>query len=183
MKNPTIAQLSLALELHEANTPMKAILAETGLNYSQAWYFIRSAELRATDKLETGEITPQVISDLRSAGHSWGEVAVRCQLPESRIRKMFSEATGLKSQGQRIGKGGRFYYGPISGQPLYADTLKPTGTSIPVGAHLAEAVECAQEQRMIHWDIKEIRSLAQEMGLNTKGTKAQLVRRIKAAPA
>lgn len=182
MKNPTIEILNSALELHQAGTPIKAILEATGLNYSQAWYFIRSAELREAG-YEFPEFTVKACAAMREEGLSWGEIAVRFQKPESQIRKAWTEATGLKSQGQRIGKGGRFFYGD-RGAPLYAEALKAPGTDIPKGAHYGEAIEAAeQENGLLKQDITELRALATEKGIrfSKKATKAQLVRKIRAA--
>jgi lambda repressor-like predicted transcriptional regulator len=182
MKNPTIETLTAALELHKDGVAIKAILAETGLNYSQAWYFIRTEILREQNLL-VADAGPADIKALRDEGLSWGEIAVRCQLAESKIRRMFTESTDLKSQGLRIGKGGRFYYGPDRGRPLYTDGLQKTGTEIPKGAHYEAAVTAADSQKLIHWDMAELKAKAVELGITVpaKTTKASLASKIRKA--
>lgn len=184
MKNPTIETLTLALTMRQDGADWPEILEATGLNYSQAWYFVESQRMREAGELVEGEITPQTIVDLRAAKHSWGTIAVMCQLPESRVRRMFTEASNLKSQGLRIGKGGRYFYG-YSGEPLYSGELRPTGTAIPKDAKLEGALMAADTQRMIHEDIKTLRAKADELGISYKprATKAQLVKLILAHEA
>lgn len=183
MKAPNGKMLEKALAMHLEGAKLKAILEATKLNYSQAWYYIRSHELRQAGLLEKGTITGKRVVELRGEDHSWGEIAVRCQMAESKIRRMYTEATELKSQGQRIGKGGRFYYGPVDGYPLYEDVLKPTGTQIPKGAPRAVALEAAGDQKLIHQDVQEIAKQATALGISLKAgkrskTKAQLVTQI-----
>ena len=87
----------------------------------------------------------------REAGLSWGWMAVLntvtggTHTPEGRIRAAYATVTANKSQGQRIGKGGRFYY--RDGE-LYEDNLKPTGTVIPVGTDHAGAKVLSYKQRI-----------------------------------
>lgn len=51
--------------------------------------------------------TPAAVVKARAAGESWGLIAARAGLPEGKVRKMFQEATGKPSRGERIGRGGR----------------------------------------------------------------------------
>ena len=39
---------------------------------------------------------------------SWGVIGVRCQVPESKVRRLYLDTTGISSVGLRIGKGGRY---------------------------------------------------------------------------
>jgi len=56
---------------------------------------------------------------------SWGEISVRCQLPESTCRAMYTDATGNSTKGLRIGKGGR-HPGSDTGTPKAKGTAKAT---------------------------------------------------------
>lgn len=186
-KNPTTEMFATALEMRRNGEGWKAILAATGLNYSQAWLHCATEERREQGLLVEGEVTEAVVADLRAQNLSWGEIAVRCQMPESRVRKLYTEQTGFKSQGLRIGKGGRYYYGE-RGTPLYTEGLKPTGTAIPKGAHIAEAYEAADQQKLIHRPVAELVAKAEALGINPKSgkknkTKAQLVKAIYTAQA
>lgn len=186
--NPTTDQFDQAFAAHKAGATVKQICADTGLNYSQLWRFCESRKLDEAGFEFYTELDPETVKELRDQGLSWGSVAVRFRLsdahqalgcPEGSVRSAFTKATGLKSQGQRIGKGGRFYYG-YSGQPLYAGELRPTGTDIPKDAKLGDALICAESQRMVGWDIQDVRAKATELGISLKAgkknrTKAQLI--------
>lgn len=181
--NPTTEAFDAAFALHKEGGTVKAICAETGLNYSQLWRFCESRKLDEAGFEFYTELAgkEEIVADLRKSGFSWGSIAVRFRLtdahqalgcPEGKIRKAFETATGLKSQGQRIGKGGRFFYG-YSGQPLYAGELRPTGTDIPKDAKLDGALLAAEEQRMVGWDISLVRAKAEELGIELKTAKGK----------
>lgn len=197
---PTAKQFNTALDLAIAGATRKEILAKSKLNYSQAWCFIRTCELMAEGFDFYTEVVPAEVARLRGfelnsknewvrsneEQLSWGEIGVRHQVPEGRVRRAFTEATELKHEGQRIGKGGRFYYGPVSGAPLYAAELRPTGTDIPKGANLQGAVVAADGQRLMSADLEEVKAIAKGLGISlTVGkknrTKGDLVTRIRKA--
>lgn len=196
MKNPSKKVLDKALAMHAEGAQIKSIIKETGLNYSQTWRFLRSRDLEAEGFEFHTTVDPVAVKAMREAGMSWGEIGVRHRLngehttfgaPEGQVRKAFTEATGLKSQGQRIGKGGRFYYGE-RGTPLYAGELRPTGTDIPKDAKYDGAVEAANSQRLIHKDLDELKAMASDLGVSLKAgnknkTKAKLVTDIRKAMA
>lgn len=49
------------------------------------------------------------IVDLRDNEQvSWGMIAARAQVPESKVRKLYTDTSGVDSKGLRIGRGGRF---------------------------------------------------------------------------
>lgn len=187
MKNPTVSTLTDAADRREAGEAWKSILADTGLNYSQALDFFRIRQIKEAGEYigedETGvPVTGTMVADLRAEGLSWGEVMYRTGLKEGRVRKLFTERTGDRSEGQRIGKGGRFFYGH-SGEPLYTGgNLKATGTKIPKGSKLEGALLSADQQRLLGIPVGELRAQAEAKGLATKNakgknlTKAQLVK-------
>lgn len=184
-KNPTIEQFQAAYQMRLDGKPWKEVQEACDLNYSQAWLYCTTQELKDSGYtfLEADEVTEAKVQELREAQLSWGRIAVLCQKAtggkpnESRIRKMFEKSSGLRSEGLRIGKGGRFKYG-ISGEPLYTGELRPTGTPIPVGEGLETAITVAESIRLTHLEISELRARCEEKGLPTKGTKAQLARRL-----
>ncbi len=196
MKNPTKKTLDKALAMHAEGAPIKAIIKETGLNYSQAWRYLRSRDLEAQGFEFLTTVDQAGVKAMRDEGLSWGEIGVRHRLtgdhttfgcPEGQVRKAFTEATGLKSQGQRVGKGGRFYYGEM-GVPLYAGELRPTGTDVPKDAKYEGAVQAAENQRLIHLDLDTLKERATALGINLKSgnknkTKAKLVTDIRKAEA
>lgn len=146
MKNPTLEVLSEAYDAYVAGAKIKEVLAlefagEDGepdtLTYSQFWYFQQSMELtddqRIVGSLDDAEVMVAVAT-ARNEGDSWGRIAVRCQKPENAIRNAFKAATGLRSQGLRVGKGGRWF---LNDQELYAGDLVKPGTAIPADTPLA----------------------------------------------
>jgi hypothetical protein len=62
--------------------------------------------------VDCGKLTPEAIgklvSNLRAEAQSWGHIAARMNLPETRVRKLYADHTGKLSKGSRVSKGGRF---------------------------------------------------------------------------
>jgi hypothetical protein len=118
--------------------PTKDAAAGETLNYSQFWLYCQAQDLPADAFITASEGSDEwfeAITKCRNAGDSWGLIAVKCRRPEGRIRKAFTEATGLRSQGLRIGHGGRYLdHDPV----LYVGEAKVTGTAIPATAKRAE---------------------------------------------
>lgn len=179
-KNPTMDQLQAAYELRSQNMAWPEVLEATKLNYSQAWYFCtrqdlpKSMDLAKAFATDPGET---VKAARKEANNSWGFIAVRCNVSESAVRRAYTEATSLKSQGCRIGKGGRWLY---SDQVLYNDVLRPTGTDIPKDAVGREGAEVAAGTQRIHQlDFSELKNLAADYGIEFKGgTKVSLAKKV-----
>lgn len=138
-KNPTTAELDHAVTLRLAGQPWKNVLPQTGLSHSQAEghemkfkMWLQANGLKATDL--GGDWAPlkfsaESIKQARAAGISWGAIAIRMGQTESKVRKTFTEATGVHHTALRIGKGGRFL-GDEQGAHLYT-TDPATGTLVP----------------------------------------------------
>lgn len=115
--------LDLAYRMFEEKKTTKEILALTGLNESQMW--LDRTKRQITDGTiaggfikvagETDTKVAAQIAKFRADGESWGLIAVRCQMPESRVRRTFTNATAIDSKGLRIGKGGRW----VSDEPAF----------------------------------------------------------------
>ena len=134
MKNPTTAILDSAILLRLEGQPWHEVLKETGLSHSQAerhefrfkmWLWATDKALVDGDwsviKLPADDVKAgQVIAKARAQGISWGVLGERCNTSESRVRKLFALATGTKSKGLRMGKGGRFAY---DDEALYMDEI------------------------------------------------------------
>lgn len=69
---------------------------------------------------------------------SWGEIAVRMQIPENRVRTAYRHNGVRKDLGLRIGKGGRFAFG--AGE-LYTDNRRKEGAQIPLDMKRKPRVE------------------------------------------
>lgn len=102
-----------AVVMHGQGATMPEIQAALALNYSQAWWGIAEASL--TPELDhramAAEDKPASIVESRNAGgthSSWGWLAVRYGMPESRVRKLYTETSNVRHRGLRNGKGGRF---------------------------------------------------------------------------
>jgi len=133
MKAPEESVLKKALALHQKGAKMKEILEETGLNYSQAWLYITDAELPQSQRVSQANRTPATVRKLREEGDSWGLISVKfgyLEFSESKIRSMYQEFTGKRSQGLRIGRGGRWY----GDEPrLYNGVRRRSGVRIAKG--------------------------------------------------
>jgi hypothetical protein len=172
MKNPTDKVLAKCVQMRADGQAWPAILKATGLSHSQA----EIAVLRATLPKDAFEaFSPDACVRLRKSGVSWGEIGVRLSVPESRVRSAYKEATGKLSEGQRIGRGGRF----LNADPdLYADVLQAPGTVIPREYGRTNARTAAAQQRLMALEPAELKALAADYGIASfkKGTtKATMV--------
>jgi hypothetical protein len=189
MKNPTAEVLEAAVQARRDGRKAKEIQAEFDLSHSQfefAW--LRLEVLK--DEIGTVPATPAGIATARAEGKSWGVIAVLADTTEGKVRNLFKEATGAKSQGQRIGKGGRWLYNE---QGLYEGEFNKPGTTIPADAPEfkgREGATAAQEaqRNLLTVDFKDLK--AQWMKATgrksfPKGgmTKVQMIREIIATEA
>lgn len=174
-----------AVTLRQSGAKMKQIMAETGLNHSQAERAIMKATLTTADAEAfeaSGTDLASRVRAARKAGTSWGVIGILAGEPESKVRRAWTEATNLESKGLRIGRGGRFAYG-YSGEPLYEDTLKPTGTAIPKGAGLVGALKVSRVQRLVQMDLADLKELGSQAGVAWKKgtTKAKFAQAVSEA--
>jgi hypothetical protein len=167
----------MAVEMRKNGQKMADVIKATGLNHTQVEIAFLKATLPAS---AFAEFSPAKVVELREAGIAWGVIGVMLNVPESRVRKAYANATGNLSEGQRNGKGGRFLN---ADGVLYADVLAKTGTTIPVEYGRNGARKAAVECRMVKLEIAELRMLAADYGVSGKGTKAQIINRIKKAMA
>lgn len=127
----------------------------SGIKYSRAWLILRhewltkfnpegfvplatmvaDATKQATQQKRLAEfnadrdVVAKVVQDLRDdLQYSWGEISVRCGIPESAVRRCYRLTAGKKDRGLRIGKGGRFAYDEPT---LYLENMKVEGAHIP----------------------------------------------------
>lgn len=179
---------------------MKDVLEATGLNYSQCWLFWQRRLVENGHYGPDADLAPIADDEAKAikaivkarkddpnhetpdkAGQSWGFIAVRFNRPEGWVRKMWAKATEVKSQGQRIAKGGRFYY---HDEALYEGDLRPTGTNVPVGANHDVARQAAAVQPTLVdelWSLpmKDLQARARKAGFDPKGlTKVQVLLRL-----
>lgn len=184
MKNATRTQEEIkaatakVIKMRSDGAKWPEILQATGFSHSRAeliWmdHVLPSAERDRCRKLVKDQGLGPASVALRAEGHSWGEIAVRVGHGEGKVRTAFRDASGNKSQGQRIGKGGRYY---LAEGVLYQDTLRPTGTVIPKDAVGREGARfCAATQRLMNLEFSELKNLAKDHGINKVTTKAQAV--------
>lgn len=170
MRNPSSTILDKAVVLRLRGEKWPAVLEATGLSHSQA----ENHEMRFKMWLHAAgvpgfsEWTPIVldadpatagaqIADQRSKGVSWGAIGVRAGVPESKVRRLFKEATNVHSEGQRIGKGGRW----LDNREDFYSVDPAHGTLIPgdmswKGVELTEAgtvrgIKAPQRQAITAW--------------------------------
>lgn len=182
MKNPTQDILSAAVAARQAGMKSDQILAEFGLSHSQfefAW--LRQVEL--VDFVGSVEATgPNAVAMRDYFQVSWGRIAVLMDCSEAKVRSLYKEAAGLLSQGQRIGKGGRWY---LNERDLYTEGLQRPGTKITeaeakeMGRREAATVAAAS-QKLLLKDMAELKAIAAAEGVTVKKgtTKALLIKGI-----
>lgn len=143
------------------------------LNHSQVDLIVYT--LRATDDvveayMNSGASMGERTVAGRKDAHSWGFMAVLetigtgRKVSESAIRNAFKATSDTKSEGQRIGRGGRFY---MVEPTLYQDELKPTGTVIPADAPRSRevAVTHANEQRFTRLSMEGQNHIGEQVNL------------------
>lgn len=156
MATKTIEQFQAYLADRLSGVGAHEAQVKNGLSHAQAeFYWLRNATLEQGGMKElvgSEPATGESVAKLRKAGESWGRIAVLINKPEGSTRKLFAESTGTKSQGNRIGRGGRFLYSD-AGQPLYEAELKATGTTIKVTEKgLDGALSAADQQKQLLHD-------------------------------
>lgn len=182
-KFATLAELESAQDqayaMHNDGASMKSIQEELGLNYSQAWLGISARQLASgeadTTKLDPND--PKAIYQARMEEgeySSWGWLAVRAGVPESRVRKIFREASTFSDRGLRIGKGGRFVADKAD---EYVDEARVHGVKLPIGqGTIAKAKAEAPDYSKA--TIKEINAALKAKGLPITGKKADKLARL-----
>lgn len=148
-----LIEIGLPLMSDSGKVAWSKIEEATGINYSRGWLIVRRAYLEANlpnliidtvglvskatqaaieaDRLGEFSADRDVIADLatelRAMSLSWGEMAVRLGLPESKVRSCYKLKGGKKDLGLRIGKGGRHAYDDPT---LYRANRKAEGAYI-----------------------------------------------------
>lgn len=163
-----------AFALHQEGVAIKDIQATLDLNYSQTWLGITERDMvtnhpeldhRAMDAAKK----PAAIVEARNKmdDHaSWGWLAVRFGMPESRVRKHFREEANVYDTGLRIGKGGRFMEdnGELyEGEAAKVGVIRVRGEgAVKIAAVKAEALPTT---------LKGLRELAKDRGVTVQGNK------------
>jgi hypothetical protein len=143
--------------------------------YSQAWLFWAGTKLSDGERIPA---TGEAIAEARATGDSWGRIAVRAQVPESRVRKLYAEHTNLRSEGQRIGKGGRYLRDEDG---YYQEEARFVGHAFAADAPIPSPEELTGVQALLDTrSMKDLRAEAKSLGLKVepKATKVQVARMV-----
>lgn len=138
--------------------------AGTDVGYSRGWLVVRWAYLAQNDpnklfdlsghtseefkrataagnesSFDAKSVLQQVVIRMRDEENlSWGEIAVRLGIPESRVRSAYRHNGIRKDLGLRIGRGGRFAY---DAGELYTENRRKEGAHIPLDMKAKPKVE------------------------------------------
>lgn len=189
MRNASTEVLTQAADRKDAGEAWNEVLTDLGLNYSQAWLFWARRTIVVNhpklvfDTTGKGEATiGKAIAAMRNEGGefaSWGWIAVRCDLPESRVRKLFTLHTNVRHDGLRIGKGGRFVQDEGA---YYTGPNRKTGVVTPKGQAHVIPTDAEEElmKRLTALNVKSLKGLAKEYGVAgaAKMSKADVVNAI-----
>jgi hypothetical protein len=135
-------------KLPEAVRPFDVPGGKLRIGYSRAWLIVKrawmevnqpkllvtlpeptAAEVQAHGKNARNAAWSKVVSPMRDADQiSWGEIAVRCGQPESKVRACYRATGAKKDLGLRIGKGGRRAF---DDPELYLEHRRTEGAYIP----------------------------------------------------
>lgn len=158
----------------------KEVLAKQEIGYARGELIVFEHEFEQA-KMKTIPATPENVVYLRTElGLSWGAIMVWCAAGEAVVRRAFKDGAKVHSDGQRVGKGGRWKF---DDQALYVGELKPTGTDIPADQKLVREVarDCAVTQRLMKMEFAELKAFAIAQGVivKPKTTKAKLALEVK----
>lgn len=152
------------LAAREAGMSTAKCQVEFGLNHTQVdaiTYRARITEGMRQEWNDGGSTLGERAVAARANGMSWGMMGYIANVPEGTVRKAFADTSATKSQGLRIGRGGRYYYGDPD---LYAEALVQTGTTIPVGSDHAGARHASQIQRVKALPASELFAQGEALG-------------------
>lgn len=164
MKTIDTAVLDQAVQARIKGLAAKECLRQFGLSHTQfEFHFLYNAPLENGGMKEfarTMKCEGPIVVELRHNGAevlkggvhqgplSWGKIAVLCGVPEARVRRTYEKHSQTLSEGQRIGKGGRFYE---RDEAYYEAGLRKPGTVIPANLKKdkAKKLEVAEVQKLI----------------------------------
>lgn len=154
-------ELDHLLRLREEGAKWKVVLKETGLSHSKAelaWMEHEAEGAGFTVVPLSASFVSFARNDLKIG---WGPIMVWTQSSEGKVREAWKQATNLHSDGQRVGRGGRFKFDEPE---LYVGELKPTGTDIPKDHSLVREVarEDALSSRIMRLEPAQIRRVYEE---------------------
>lgn len=172
-----------AIAMREDGHKVKAIQQACGLNHSQTWLILNRATAEAegtvvdTSGMDQATIA-STIGQLREAGDSWGWISVKLDIPESRVRKLFAEATGKHSEGLRIGRGGRHLFN----DPTLYEADPKAGVAVDASEPVVHPVYASKalEVGLVQHEFSELKAMAEELGVDTTklNSKVKLVKAI-----
>lgn len=173
-------QLKRLVAMKEEAAKWADILKKTGLSHSKAElaWMEHEAFVQSDPKFKVAPLTGDFVAYARTElGLGWGPIMVWTQSSEGSVRKAFKEATGTHSDGQRVGRGGRFKFDEPD---LYVGELKPTGTDIPADKALVREVarDAAFTTRLGKLEFGAVKAIYEEYtGTKVKrgATKAKLI--------
>lgn len=94
------------------------ISEELGIASGKVLFLYACASVKPKDKIKwktDDELASGIVSARDDDGLSWGLISARAGVPESRVRKVYTDTTGKSTLGMSIGKGGRK---PANGKPV-----------------------------------------------------------------
>lgn len=184
-----------AIALRAEGKPWKIVTAETGVGYASGWLAEQRASLAADQVISVDPANPKALCDAvkharLAENNSWGTLMVRTGLPETQVRRAFELATNVFSEGLRNGKGGRFLannaeaYAPAPkvGWVRKAESGAPLPAEIVAGLVKA-GVRTEDVAELGGLKVGELRAMAEDLGLDPSGKKADLINRLAEALA
>ena len=158
LKAEELAQL---IALREDGAKWKVVLKETGLSHSKAelaWMEHEAEQAGFKVVPLTSAFVAYGRNDLKIG---WGPIMVWTQSSEGKVREAWKQATNLHSDGQRVGRGGRFKFDEPE---LYVGELKPTGTDIPKDHSLVREVarEDALSSRIMKLEPEQVKRVYEQ---------------------
>lgn len=99
------------VKLKNGGSSWAEIAEKLGISQGKAQLAFLRENTPAEDRINAkneADLAKRIVSARDKDKLSWGIISARSGVPESRCRKIYEEATGTSSRGNRIGRGGRF---------------------------------------------------------------------------
>lgn len=138
------------VEARESGEKWNEIAERLGIAEGLAMQLFNNDQVKPKDRIkgDEDEVAAGIVSARNDDQQSWGLIAARAGMPESRVRKIYRDTTGDSDKGNRIGKGGRY----------------PAGVTPPEKPAKAAKKASSKSKETSKWDGMDAQAIADELG-------------------
>lgn len=130
------------VELRDAGEHWAAISEQLGIGQGRAWLLWTISKVPPNQRItgkDDDDLGAKIVKARDDQLLSWGTIAARAGIPESKVRSLYAKTSGVSSRGLRIGKGGRRPGENGAAAPATRTTKKAAARPEPAKVSSAEA--------------------------------------------